>query len=63
MYKSVVIVEDKDGNEHKGFAETQWQIKEDDLVTIKMYNGRYLSGFVVEIIGEGNESGNATQSR
>jgi hypothetical protein len=47
-----VIVEDKDGVEHKGCLEAHGILAEDELVTIKTYKGTYLSGFIVEILGE-----------
>lgn len=57
MYSSTVVIEDKNGDEHRGKTTTTWPVKEDQLVTVQIHNGRYVSGFVLEILGEEHESG------
>jgi len=52
MIKTIVVIEDKDGNEFKGETITEFNVKEDQMVTARIYNGKYINGFIVEIKGE-----------
>jgi hypothetical protein len=53
MIQYTVIVEDKDGNEVTGSLESLKIITEEDqLLIVKTYRGTYVTGFLLEIIGE-----------
>jgi hypothetical protein len=51
-----VVIEDKNGVEFKGVVDSAKRPSEDDLVTIKSYSGKYVSGYIIEIIGGRDDS-------
>lgn len=46
---TTVIIEDKYGMLHKGEVETEYEPQVDQFVTVKTFNEKYKSGYIIEL--------------
>lgn len=49
MLTSTVVIEDKFGQEHIGEVTTSTELHIDQNITVQIFNGRYVNGFILEI--------------